>query len=49
MASFDVTSLFIDIPLTESIDLAVSYMTERNTKLKFSRAELVRMFSIATS
>ena len=49
MASFVVASLFTNIPLTESIDLAVSYITEGNTKLKFSRAELVKMFSIATS
>ena len=49
MASFDVSSLFTNIPLKKSIDLAVSYIFEGNTKLKFSRAELVKMFSIATS
>ena len=49
MASFDVASLFTNIPLKESIDHAASYIIEGNTKLKFSRAELVKMFSIATS
>ena len=49
MVSFDVASLFTNIPLKESIDLAVSYITEGNAKLKFSKAELLKMFSIATS
>ena len=49
MASFDVASLFTNISLKESIDLAVSYIIEGSTKLKFSRAELVKMLSIATS
>ena len=49
MVSFDIASLFTNIPLKESIDLAVSYITEGNTKLTFSKAELAKMFSIATS
>ena len=49
MVSFDVSSLSTNIPLKESIDLAVSYITEGNTKLTFSKAELVKMFLIATS
>ena len=49
MVSFDVASLFTNIPLKESIDLTVSYITEGNTKLKFSKVELLKMFSIATS
>ena len=49
MVSFDVASLITNIPLKESIDLAVSYITERDTKLTFSKAELVKMYSIATS
>ena len=49
MVSFDVASLFTNIPLKESIDLAVSYITQGNTKLKFSKPELIKMFSIATS
>ena len=49
MVSFDVASLLTNIPLKESIDRAVSYITEGNTKLTFSKAELVKVFSIATS
>ena len=51
MVSFDVASLFTkyNIPLKESIDLAVSYINEGIAKLKFSKAELLKMFSIATS
>ena len=49
MVSFDVASLFKNIPLKESIDLAVSYITEGNTKLAFSKTELFKICSIATS
>ena len=49
MASFDAASLFTNIPLKESIDLAVSCITEGNTKLKFSRTEFVKTLCIATS
>ena len=49
MVSFAVASLFTNIPVTDSIDLAVSYINERNTKSTFSKAELIKMFSIATS
>ena len=49
MVSFDVAILFTNIPLKDSIDLAVSYIAEGSTKLTFSKAELVKMFSIATS
>ena len=49
MVSLDVASLFTNIILKESISLAVSYITEGNTNLKFSKAELAQLFSIATS
>ena len=49
MVSFDVASLFTNILLKESIDLAVSYITEGNASLRFSKAELTKLFSIATS
>ena len=49
MVSLDVASLYTSIPLNESIDLAFSYITDWNTKLKFSRTEIVKIFSIATS
>ena len=49
MVSFDVASLFTNIPLKESIAIILSYITEGNTKLTLSKAELVKMSSIATS
>ena len=44
MVSFDVASLHTNIPLKELIDLAVSYIKEGNTKLKFSRLNLTKCF-----
>ena len=51
MVSFDVVSLFLftNIPLKESIDLAVSYIAEGNPNLKLSKADLGKLFSFATS
>ena len=49
MVSFNVASLFTNIPLKELIDLAVSYIPQGNNKLKFSKPQLIKMFSIATS
>ena len=49
MVSFDVVSLFTNIPLKESIDLAVSYITEGNPSLKLSKTDLTKLFSFATS
>ena len=49
MDSFDVKSLFTNIPLRQCIDLGVSYITDGNTNLKLSRADLVTLFSIATA
>ena len=49
MVSFDVASLFTNIPLKDSIDIAVSHITEGNANLRFSKAELTKLFSIATS
>ena len=49
MVSFDVVSLFTNIPLKESIDLAVTYITEGNPNLKHSKSDLTKLFSFATS
>ena len=49
MVSFDVVSLFTNIPLKESIDLAVTYITEGNPNLKLSKSDLTKLFSFATS
>ena len=49
MVSFDMVSLFTNVPLKESIDLAVSYILEGNKNLKLSKSNLTKLFSIATS
>ena len=48
MVSFDVESLFTNIPLEESMDLAVSYITQY-TNTTFSAKELKDLFHIATA
>ena len=49
MVSFDVESLFTNIPLEECIDLAVNYISEGNPDLKLSESELRSLFTIATA
>lgn len=49
MVSFDVESLFTNIPLNECIDLAVKYVSEGNPDLKLSTNELNNLFHFATS
>ena len=49
MVSFDLVSLFTNIPLKECVDLAVSYIIEGNTKLKLSKADLTKLFTIVTA
>ena len=49
MVSFDVVSLFTDIPFKESIDLAVAYIEEGNPNLKLLKGDLTKLFSFATS
>ena len=49
IVSFDVVNLFTNIPLKESIDLAVSYTLEGSKNLKLSKSDLTKLFSIATS
>ena len=48
MVWFDVESLFTNIPLEESIDLAVSYINQY-TNTTFSAKELKDIFHIATA
>ena len=48
MVSFDVESLFTNIPLDDCINLAVKYITEGNPGLKLSKHELKRLFEFAT-
>ena len=51
MVSYDVASLFTNIPLSETIDLAVNAIFESSTglDLKLSKTELKELFNFATS
>jgi len=49
MVSFNVESLFTNIPLNERIDLAVRYIKENNTDIKLSATELKTLLHFATS
>ena len=49
MVSFDVESLFTNIPLEECIDLAVNYISEGNPDLKLSKPELRSLLTVATA
>ena len=51
MVSYDVTSIFTNIPLSETIDLAVNAIFENKAglDLKFSKIQLKELFNFATS
>ena len=51
MVSFDVESLFTNIPLEECIDQAVNYISEGNPDLtcKLTESELRSLFTVATA
>ena len=49
MVSYDVCSLFTNIPLNETIDIAVKLIVENKNDLKFSENELTKLFRLATS
>lgn len=49
MVSYDVESLFTNIPLKESIELAIQYILNGNPTLKLTQNELKELFVIATS
>jgi len=49
LISFDVESLFTNIPLEECIDLAVLYISEGNPDLNLPLSDLKRLFSFATA
>ena len=48
MVSFDVVSLFTNIPLNETIDLAIDYIFKHRHDLTVSRSELKCLFEFAT-
>ena len=49
MVSFDVESLFTNIPLEECIDLAVNYISEGNPDMKLNKSELRSLFTTVTA
>ena len=49
MVSYDVTSLFTNIPLEETINLTINLLFEAKPDLKISRKDLQKLFQFATS
>ena len=49
LVSYDVVSLFTNIPLRETIDIAVDLILKSNRSLKVSRKDLVQLFMFATA
>ena len=49
IVSFDVESLFTDIPLLESIELAVDYILSGNPNIKLSKDSLKELFLVDTA
>ena len=49
LVSFDIESLFTNIPLEECIDLAVRCISDDDPDLKLSNTELRILFSVATA
>ena len=49
LVSFDVTSLFTNIPLQEAIDIAINLIFNHNPNLNITRKELKKLFLFATS
>ena len=47
--SFDVSSLFTNIPLEETLDFAVKLIFENSSELKITREELKELFVFCTS
>ena len=47
--SYDVTSLFTNIPLEETIDIAINLIFNHNPNLNITRKELKKLFLFATS
>ena len=49
MVSYDVTSLFTNIPLEETIHLTTDFLFEDKLDLKISRKDLQKLFQFATN
>ena len=48
LVSFSVTSLFINIPLQETIDIAINLIFSHNPNLHITKKELTKVFLFAT-
>ena len=49
LVSYNVTSLFTNIPFRETIDIAVNLIFDHNPNLNITRKELKKLFLFATS
>ena len=49
LVSYDVTSLFTNIPLQETIDIAINLIFNHNLNLNITKKELKKLFLFATS
>ena len=49
LVSYDIQSLFTNIPLEETIDIAVTILFEKKPNLKISKGDLKKLFRFATS
>ena len=49
MVSFDVKSLFTNVPLAETIDICTKALYEDDTNLKLRKASFIRLMNLATS
>ena len=49
LMSFDITSLITNIPLEETINIAIETIFENHRNVKFTRKELQKLFKIGTS
>ena len=49
LVSYDVTSLFTNIPLQETIDIAINLIFNHNRKLNITKKELKKLFLFAAS
>ena len=49
LVSYDVTSLFTNIPLEETINIAIEVIFQNNPNINISQADLKKLFKIATA
>ena len=49
MISYDVCNLFTNIPLKETIKLAVNLIFEKRPEIRMTRKQLIKLFEFVTS